>query len=128
MKRVINAVRRGLLGEKGLGEVPEEFLEVASSRLRPEYSIRTFSLKEYDNLKVILKVLRTAKVIALIDVKPLKEKDMIDLKRAINKLKAITAEIGGEIVGLTGDWLVITPHTVSFYKPVPKKEAEEDYY
>lgn len=126
MKKVLEAIKKGLMGEEE-EEAPKEFVEVAASKERPDYSIRTFSLKEYDNLKVILKVLRTGRVITLIDVKPLKEKDMIDLKRAINKLKTVTAEIGGDIVGLTGDWLVITPHAVGFYKPAPKSE-EEDYY
>ncbi len=131
MKKVLDAVKKKLLGEEDLGDVPEEFVEVATSRQRPDYAVRTFSLKEYDNLKKVLKVLRTGRVITLIDVKPLKEKDMIDLKRAINKLKTVTAEIGGEIVGLTGDWIVITPHSVSFYKPAPKprEDAEaESYY
>ena len=80
----------------------------------------------FDDTKKIAAVLREGRTIMLLDVSPLKEKDVIDLKRSVNKLKNVSAEMGSEIAGLSGDWIVLAPGFAEIYrtKPVaPKEEA-----
>src|SRR3989338_9948606 len=52
-----------------------------------EKIVRPFVIEEFEGIKPILDSLREGHTIALINIKPLKDKDLVELKRAINKLK-----------------------------------------
>ena len=52
----------------------------------------------------------------LINIKPLKNKDLVELKRAINKLKKTCDAVGGDIAGFGDDYLVVTPSFASIYR------------
>ncbi len=49
--------------------------------------VRPFVMEDFEDIKPILNSLREGSTIALVNIKPLKEKDLVELKRAINKLK-----------------------------------------
>ena len=78
--------------------------------------VRPFTLEDFEDVKPILDVLREGNTIALVNIRPLKEKDMIEVKRAINKLKKTTDAISGEIAGFGDDWIVIAPPFASIYR------------
>ena len=91
--------------------------------------VRSFVRSEFEDVKAVIKALRTGRYIVLIDLKPIRENDVVDLRRAVNKLKAVNAEIAGDIAGLSGDWIVITPHPITIEKPksvVPQEREEEE--
>jgi len=56
----------------------------------------------------------------------LKDKDLVELKRAINKLKKTTDAIEGEIAGFGEDFLVITPSFASIYRSKQMKAVSPD--
>jgi SepF-like predicted cell division protein (DUF552 family) len=99
----------------------DNYLEIESIKPKANYIIRPFVLNEFEDIRPVLKYLRTGKYIALVDLKPLKENDVIDLRRAINKLKTVNVEIAGDIAGLSGDWVVVTPHPIKIEKSKPAK-------
>lgn len=108
-------------------ESTDEYLEIEPVKEKPAFIVRSFSLKEFDDVREVLKVLRTGKYVVLVDLKPLKENDVIDLRRAVNKLKAVAAEISGDIVGLSGNWVVVTPHPITIEKtPASVQMAKEE--
>ena len=78
--------------------------------------VRPFMLDDFDDVKPVLDSLREGYTIALVNIKPLKDKDLVELKRAINKLKKTTDAIEGEIAGFGDDFLVITPSFASIYR------------
>ena len=78
--------------------------------------VRPFVLQDFEGLKDILDVLREGKTIALLNIKPLKDKDLIELKRVINKLKKTTDAIEGEIAGFGEDYIVVTPSFAQIYR------------
>ena len=84
--------------------------------------VRPFVIEDFDDIKPILDSLREGYTIALINIKPLKEKDLIELKRAINKLKKTTDAIEGDIAGFGEDYIVVTPSFASVHRT---KGAEE---
>ncbi|MEA3378072.1 MAG: cell division protein SepF [Nanoarchaeota archaeon] len=106
-----------------------EYLEIQTSKKKPSFIVRTFSLNEFDDVKKILKVIRQGTTVVLVDLKPLKENDVIDLRRAVNKLKSTAAEVEGDIAGLSGNWIVITPNPIKIEKlhskSIPEPEEEE---
>ena len=71
--------------------------------------VRPFQLDDFEGIKEVLDALREGHTIALINIKPLKEKDIVELKRAINKLKKTCDAIEGDIAGFGDDWIAATP-------------------
>jgi SepF-like predicted cell division protein (DUF552 family) len=91
-----------------------------------QMTVRTYILEDFSDIKAVLDVLRDGYTIPFINIKPLKEKDLIELKRAINKLKKTTDAIGGDIAGGGDDYIVCTPQTAKIFRQkAPKKVAEE---
>lgn len=78
--------------------------------------VRPFMLEDFDDVKPVLDSLREGYTIALVNIKPLKDKDLVELKRAINKLKKTADAIEGEIAGFGDDFLVVTPSFASIYR------------
>ena len=89
--------------------------------------VRPFMLEDFDDVKPVLDSLREGYTIALVNIKPLKDKDLVELKRAINKLKKTADAIEGEIAGFGDDFLVVTPAFASIYrsKQMTSVHAEE---
>ena len=52
----------------------------------------------------------------------MKDKDIVELKRTINKLKKTCDAIEGDIAGISEDWIVVTP---SFARVHRDKVTEE---
>ena len=64
----------------------------------------------------ILAALREGYTVALINIKPLKDKDLVELKRAVSKLKKTCEAIEGDIAGFGEDWIVVTPSFAQIYR------------
>ena len=78
--------------------------------------VRSFSLEDFSDIKPVLDVLREGYTICLVNIKPLKDKDLVELKRAINKLKKTTEALDGDIAGFGDDYIVLTPSFASIYR------------
>ena len=61
-------------------------------------------------------MLREGYTIALVNIKPLKDKDLVELKRAINKLKKTCDAIRGDIAGFGDDYIIVTPSFARIYR------------
>lgn len=101
-------------------------LDTDSEFIQNKITVRPFLLKDFEDIKQILDSLRTGHIIALVNIKPLKERDLVELKRAISKLKKTTDAIEGEIAGFGDDYIVITPAHASIYRSKQMKEVKED--
>ena len=88
--------------------------------------VRPFMLEDFDDVKPVLDSLREGYTIALVNIRPLKDKDLVELKRAINKLKKTTDAIEGEIAGFGDDFLVITPSFASIYRSKQMTAVHEE--
>lgn len=85
--------------------------------------VRPFNLEDFQDIKPILDSLREGYTICLINIRPLKDKDLVELKRAINKLKKTCDAIEGDIAGFGEDYIVITPNFAKIYR-APGTEPE----
>ena len=106
-----------LLGEKTdeFFDDPEsqrsEYIEVNNieGKSRAKIKVKPFVISEFGDIKPVLDSLREGYTITLVNIRPLKEKDIVELKRAINKLKKTCDAIEGDIAGFGEDWIVVTP-------------------
>ncbi|MEM4230260.1 MAG: cell division protein SepF [Candidatus Pacearchaeota archaeon] len=79
--------------------------------------VRPFILRKFDDIPEILNSLREGYTIAVIDMKPLREKDVIELKRAISKIKKTAEALEGNIAGFGENIVIVTPNFADIYKP-----------
>jgi len=93
-------------------EYGEDYLEIDTDNLpqkKNKVLVRPFTVTDFSDVKPILDVLREGYTIALVNIGPLKSKDLIELKRVVNKLKKTCDAIEGDIAGFGEDWIVVTP-------------------
>ncbi|MBL7169454.1 MAG: cell division protein SepF [Candidatus Aenigmarchaeota archaeon] len=96
----------------------QDYVEVNSFSEEPEtklmstgtskIGIRVDKLNDFEDSDRILKSLRSGNIVFL-KIKGLKEKDMGELKRAVDKLKKTAMANNGDIAGVEQDWLILTP-------------------
>jgi len=60
--------------------------------------------------------MREGNTICLINIRNLREKDIVELKRAINKLKKTADAMDGDIAGFSEDFIVIAPSFAEIYR------------
>ena len=97
----------------------DEYVELDTSKgteSGQKILVKPFVLEDFTDIKPILDSLREGNTICLVNIRPLKEKDLIELKRAINKLKKTTDAIEGDIAGFSDDYIVITPGFAEIYR------------
>ncbi len=115
--------------EKIEADVEEGYVELdtdSSGDIRSKIIVRPFVMQDFESIKPILDSLREGKTIALVNIRPLKDKDLIELKRAINKLKKTTDAIDGEIAGFGEDYIVVTPSFAQIYRTKETTEVKEE--
>lgn len=118
---VFGKIMEKLGGKKG--EEETDYLEIDLNQPKEEskISIKTFILKTYEDINPILNSLREGFTIAVIDIKPLKSKDVVELKRAIAKVKKTIEALEGNIAGFGDNVVIAAP---SFAK-ITKGESIE---
>ncbi len=121
MRRFISHVKKKLIGEDRIDpdEMEDEYVEIDTSvaeSAKSKVTVRTFIIDDFSDVKMILDSLREGQTIALVNIKPLKDKDLVELKRAINKLKKTCDAIEGDIAGFGDDYIVATPSFARIYR------------
>jgi SepF-like predicted cell division protein (DUF552 family) len=118
----------------GNSEDSTEFIEVDVEREKTDSRIliKTFVLKVYEDINPILNALREGYTIAIIDIKPLKQKDVVELKRAVSKVKKTVEALEGKIAGFGENVVIATPSKVfeiqkGVVEPEPKKDRDDSF-
>lgn len=97
----------------------EDYLEIDINQpgeAKRKISVRPFTLKQYDDVNDILNALREGYSIAIIDIKTLRTKDVIELKRAIAKIKKTVEAMEGSIAGFGENIIIATPDFAEVFK------------
>ena len=108
---VFNKLKRMLSKDD---DISPDFIEIdlEQEKSTSKVLIKTFVLKVYEDINPILNSLREGYTIAVIDIKPLKSKDVIELKRAISKIKKTVEALEGKIAGFGENTVIATPSKV----------------
>ena len=123
MKKLFSWVRDTFRVESEAGQDSksgqEDYVELDTlqgEESKSKVVVRPYVLEDFSNVKEILDTLREGYTIALINIKPLKDKDLVELKRSINKLKKTCDAIKGDIAGFGDDYIVVTPSFARIYR------------
>ena len=77
--------------------------------------IKIESVSEFGDTERVLKHVREGQIV-LMKVKALKEKDLGELKRVVEKFKRTVLAQNGDIVGVEQDWLLLVPEHVVVHR------------
>jgi SepF-like predicted cell division protein (DUF552 family) len=111
-----------------------EYVEIDLEQERPKDNkviVKLFTLKQYDDVNEILSALREGYTIAIVDIKVLRQKDSIELKRAVSKIKKTIDALEGSIAGFGENMVIATPSFAKVHKDAPKPEEKKkdmDFY
>lgn len=116
----------------GKGGAEEEYVEIDVDALEPKESkvvVKPFVLRNFDDANDILNSLREGFTIAVIDIKPLKTKDIIELKRSISKIKKTIEALEGSIAGFGDNTIIATPSFAKIDRTVQesKEKRKSDF-
>ena len=104
-----------------------EYLEIDLGQDEKQDSkviVKLFALKQYEDVNEILAALREGYTIAIIDIKILRQKDSIELKRVVSKIKKTTDALQGHIAGFGENMIIVTPSFAKIHKENPKPREE----
>ncbi len=104
-------------------ESEESYVEVApvNNVKEAKVYVKVFSLKEFADVKDVVDALREGDSIVFVDIRPMKDKDIVELKKVVNRIKKTVEAIDGDIVSVSGEWIIATPSFAQVYR----KKAEE---
>ena len=128
MKDIFKKLFSGLRGNDIPDDVADDYVEIdAQANIGPKARVlvRPFIITDFADIKPALDSLREGYTIALLNIRPLKEKDIIELKRAVNKLKKTCDAIEGDIAGFGEDWIVVTPSFAQVYRSQQIAEVQQ---
>jgi SepF-like predicted cell division protein (DUF552 family) len=106
----------------------EEYVEIDTTKDiggKSKIVVKSFVLTEFGDVKEALDAIREGYTIALINIKQLKDRDIVELKRSINKIKKTCDAIEGDIAGVSENLLVVTPSFAHIYRDVQISEVHE---
>jgi SepF-like predicted cell division protein (DUF552 family) len=131
MKKFLSRMKEKLTGgsnedfEGGFEGPPGGFIDIPgpANDDRSKVLVSTYILEDFEGIKPVCDALREGRSIVLLNIKPLREKDVSELKRAIGKLKKTVDALDGEIRGFSEDMIIVTPSFATISTPVPKAES-----
>lgn len=90
--------------------VDDDFVELDAKRSEKDEKvvIRAETLKEFADVEDVQEHLRNDHIV-WVNIKPLKKKDMADLKRAVKRLKKTIKAVEGDMAGVDEEWIVVCP-------------------
>jgi SepF-like predicted cell division protein (DUF552 family) len=126
LKKIFSGLPKGDVADN-------EYLEIDVSEEKKENKVivKLFVLRQYEEINDILNALREGYTIAIIDIKVLRQKDPIELKRAISKVKKTADALDGSIAGFGENMVIVTPSFAKIHKesfPEKKDSNKLDTY
>jgi SepF-like predicted cell division protein (DUF552 family) len=110
---------RGFLSKSREYELNEmDYIEVdesATERKEGHLKIKVKTLNEFKDVEEVQQELRNGNIV-FVKIKPLRDRDMMELKRAIDKLRKTCVAIDGDIAGIDEDYVVATPEGVVIHR------------
>ena len=128
MKETFKKIFGGFKRDDFSDDAADDYVEIdaqANIGSKAKVLVRPFVITDFADIKPALDSLREGYTIALLNIRPLKEKDIIELKRAVNKLKKTCDAIEGDIAGFGEDWIVVTPNFAQVYRSQQIAEVQQ---
>lgn len=101
---------RGLLRREQVA-ADEDLIEIEhhSTHEASAIPIKIAKINDYSDVEPLQKLVREGNIV-FVKIKGLKDKDMSELKRAVERLRKTAIAINGDIAGVDENFIVVTPN------------------
>jgi|GEM_PF-1201419 SepF-like predicted cell division protein (DUF552 family) len=89
----------------------------------PARYVKVFKLKGFADIDVAARELSEGNIV-IMDIKPLAERSMNELRHAVDEMKDICISMGGDIAGLSEYHLILTPPNVKIERASESKSED----
>lgn len=109
-------------------DLSDDYLELDLNAQKKENKVlvKLFTLNDYEEVNNILNIIREGYTIAVIDIKNLRQKDSIELKRAVSKIKKTVDALEGNIAGFGENTVIVTPSFAQITKEAANATPKEN--
>lgn len=126
LKRIASSLKRFSSDDYDVPVESDDYIQITpeGDEGKARIVVRPFMLEDFEDIKSVIDALREGYTIALINIRPLRDRDLVELKRAINKLKKTCDALNGDIAGFGEDWVAVVPSFATIYRE-QKIEGEQ---
>ncbi len=106
----------------------DEYVEIDLNSMETKDTkiiVKPFLLRTYEDVNDVLNALREGYTIAVVDIKTLKSKDVVELKRAVAKIKKTADAVEGSIAGFGENIIIVTPKFAEIHKASSQSKASK---
>lgn len=123
---VMDKIKRGFSNIVGREPSTEDYVEIdlGQDERKSKVNVKPFILRKFDDVNEILNALREGYTIAVIDIQNLRKKDVIELKRAVSKIKKTVEAMEGSITGFGENIVIATPQFAEIAPPTMIEEPQ----
>ena len=124
---VFKKIRNAFSGGSQDDLLEDDYLEIdlEQEKNNNKVMIKLFNLDNYEDSNYVLNSIREGYTVAVIDIKGLKKKDPIELKRALSKIKKTIDALEGTIAGFGENTVIVAPSFAKISKDVVKPKSDE---
>ena len=110
-------LREKLLPQKKTEENVPDYQEFDENAFKEEsvVRVRIENLNGFADTERVQNIVRDGAIVFL-KIKDLRQKDITELKRSVDKLRKTTVAMDGDIVGVDEDMLIVTPSFAKIYR------------
>ena len=110
--------------DEGIREATDEFIELEpTTEDQGKAHIRIETINDYRDVEGIQKQVREGNIVFL-RIRKMRERDIGELKRVVERLRRTTIAMNGDIIGVDEDFLILTPPTVRIFRGEVESKAE----
>jgi len=127
LRGAFGTIKINFPSDKPRNEDGEDYIEIspnAGESSPAKIVVKYFTLTDFEDTKEILDSLRDGYTIAFVRIKPLRDKNVNELRRAVDKIKKTCFALEGEVVGLEEEWIVATPPYVQVFRGTTHRNEE----
>lgn len=122
MKSLISSILK-----KKSEEEDKSYIEIVPSEIHEEAKVyvRVFIPRDFSDVKAVVDTLREGNTIVFVDIRKLRDREIAELRKVINRIKRTVDAIGGDIVMVGNEWIIATPSFARIYRKRIQEEKEE---
>jgi len=125
VKEIFGKLSGSEAGASELDDYVELTIEEGESRfVGPERYLKVFKLKGFVDVDAAARELGDGNIVIL-DIKPLAERSMNELRHAVDEMKDLCVSMGGDIAGISEYHLIMTPPTIKIERS--QESRAEDF-
>ena len=106
----------GLLKAGKVKKVDEVVEAQINKDVRKKIKLGLLVMERYADVEKVLGRFRKADSILIVKISPLRQKDMSEMKKAVDRIKTHCGVTGAEISALDDNWIVLVPPMVEVLK------------